>query len=471
MTRSFYASALLFTGLYLLIALYRSILHLQLGLRVGELPSLAGWSSFEFVVWFVWSLLLLKYFHARQYWFTAGALVASLAAALVQFILLYKLLKTRELSDYYVLSAFLASATGALYGVSLLVSAAGRRTWLKAAGGLLLCCEGVMLFSLGWAMRSHEVLLNGTQTYIGQWTALLASLGPALFMMNFWAERATAAKANPSSGESWDAAIHAAAGVALVATLFFGPRLAVETMRIIGDPDQVPQYLRQAAEPYEARTYVNGRGDTLRYRLMKPLGYDSTQHYPLVVCLHGSSGCGRDNVKQVVASLPAQWLSAPENRSKYAAFLLVPQCPLQMSWGGIDGLPAVDSLVVEALLALEQEVKIAKNRRYVAGNSLGGYGVWHLIGTRPELFAAALPISGGGDPALGQRIAGVPLWAFHGAKDRNVPVSGSRDVIEAVKRAGGTPRYTEYPDLAHHIGPQVATTPGLFDWLFAQKRE
>jgi len=86
------------------------------------------------------------------------------------------------------------------------------------------------------------------------------------------------------------------------------------------------------------------------------------------------------------------------------------------------------------------------------------------------MFAAAIPISGGGNPALAQNIVDIPVWAFHGRKDRNVPVSGSRDIIQAIKNAGGDPRYTEYPDERHDIWEKVTNTPGLLDWLFAQKR-
>jgi dipeptidyl aminopeptidase/acylaminoacyl peptidase len=65
----------------------------------------------------------------------------------------------------------------------------------------------------------------------------------------------------------------------------------------------------------------------------------------------------------------------------------------------------------------------------------------------------------------------VAVWAFHGAKDKNVPVSGSRDIVAAMKRSGGHPRYTEFPSLAHSIYDKVKATPGLLDWMFAQKQK
>lgn len=101
--------------------------------------------------------------------------------------------------------------------------------------------------------------------------------------------------------------------------------------------------------------------------------------------------------------------------------------------------------------------------------SRGGYGSWHFIENHPDLFAGAIPVCGEGNPKQAPKIKSVSVWAFHGAKDMNVPVSGSRQMIAAMKKAGGSPQYTEYPDAAHNIWEEVIKTPGLLDWLFAQK--
>ena len=236
------------------------------------------------------------------------------------------------------------------------------------------------------------------------------------------------------------------------------------------NPDFVWEGARTLAAPFEARNFVNDLGDTMRYRLMMPLDYDSAKKYPVVVCLHGSSGSGHDNIKQIATCLPATWLSNEENRKKYPAILFVPQCPERMTWGGLRGAPSVEALVIETLLDLETVLPIDTTRRYIAGNSMGGYGAWRLAATYPEMFAAAIPICGGGDPLLAQQLTKIPIWAFHGEKDMNVPVSGSRDVIDAIEKAGGKPIYTEFPGKAHDIGKEVISTPGLLDWLFAQSK-
>ncbi len=471
MARSFYYSALFVTGLLILLSFFRSFLHFELGAQLYALPSLGQWWVVEYLVSLLWSLILLKYFHFKQFRFTFWVMAVAIAASLYHFILLYALLTTRELNTPYLVATFLVSGIGILYAISLIFSKAGQRPWLKAAG-IFSCLLGVAgMSALIWALQSIAIRQNGTMETIELWGTLLGSLVPVLYFMNFWKERDVAEKVSANRQPSWQGMMDVSAFIALAAMLMIGPKIAVESVRLSHHPDQVSDYQKKSAQPFEARTYVNHEGDTMRYRLLKPLDYDSTKLYPLVVCLHGSSGGGTDNVKQVASSLSALWLSEEGNRMKYPAFLFVPQCPQKAGWGGMPDVPAVDSLVFQTLNALEEELSIDKNRRYVVGISLGGYGAWHLIGTRPEKFAAAIPICGGGNPALAQHMVDVPVWAFHGAKDRNVPVSGSRDMIEAIRQQGGTPRYTEFPDKAHFISEEVKNTPGLLDWLFTQHRD
>ena len=106
-------------------------------------------------------------------------------------------------------------------------------------------------------------------------------------------------------------------------------------------------------------------------------------------------------------------------------------------------------LVIELLKQARNEYTIDSRRIYVTGLSMGGFGTFDLIERHPELFAAAVPICGGGDESAAEKIAKIPLWVFHGAKDKVVPVNRSRKMVEAVKKAGADPRYTEYPNGGH----------------------
>jgi len=120
---------------------------------------------------------------------------------------------------------------------------------------------------------------------------------------------------------------------------------------------------------------------------------------------------------------------------------------------------------------LERELPIDSTRLYLGGLSMGGYGVWDLLARRPNRFAAAFPICGGGDLAKAKSIADIPIWCFHGADDKIVPVGRSQEMIDALNSAGANSvRFSNYPGVGHHAWLNAFAEPELFDWLFAPRR-
>jgi len=109
------------------------------------------------------------------------------------------------------------------------------------------------------------------------------------------------------------------------------------------------------------------------------------------------------------------------------------------------------------------------DRIYVYGQSMGAFATWDILCRRPETFAGAVAVCGGGDECCAAAIAAIPVWVFHGALDDAVKVERSRNMVAALRRAGGQPHYTEYPDVAHNAW-DYAYTPELFHWLFQQHR-
>lgn len=340
------------------------------------------------------------------------------------------------------------------------------RPWLRIAGwyGSLLAITTlclVVIIASGKFIEYHTVIERYHGFILGA-SVILA----LLLAMNFFSELQRES-IDKKSGTP-DNIFYYSTPVAAFVALYFIVSFASAGFRMHADMPLIDAAIRKVAEPFEARIYVNTGGDTLKYRLLKPLDFDPSQTYPIVVSLHGSSGTGNDNYRQVAAALIPEFIAYGSNREKFRAFVFVPQCTFGTSWGG-HPLPAIDQIVFEAMTSLEKEFPIDTTRRYLTGISLGGYGTWHFIASRPEIFAAAIPICGSGNPALAPDFVDVPVWAFHGAHDDRVPVTGSRDMIEALKAAGGHPRYTEFPDAGHDIGRLVCHTPGLLDWLFAQR--
>jgi poly(3-hydroxybutyrate) depolymerase len=146
-----------------------------------------------------------------------------------------------------------------------------------------------------------------------------------------------------------------------------------------------------------------------------------------------------------------------------------------MDWsakaGGMAKEPSVPlKLTLEALAALRKEFSVDEKRLYVTGLSMGGYGTWDVISRYPTLFAAAAPVCGGGDESVAPLIAKVPIWCFHGDADKTVPPERSRNMIEALRRAGGEPKYTEYPGVGHNSWDKAYAEPELATWLFEQRK-
>ncbi|MBO0952542.1 carboxylesterase family protein [Fibrella forsythiae] len=134
---------------------------------------------------------------------------------------------------------------------------------------------------------------------------------------------------------------------------------------------------RALAQPFAEGRYIGSQGDTLRYRIMKPLHYDPRKRYPLVVGLPYT--CWSDNTRQIDACPIAKWLATDENRRQYAAFVFVPRCPPHTGWGGVANTPSVAPLAIEAIRSLDKTFSIDAQRRYVSGVSRGGYGCITLV--------------------------------------------------------------------------------------------
>jgi predicted peptidase len=229
----------------------------------------------------------------------------------------------------------------------------------------------------------------------------------------------------------------------------------------------------------EKKVYTDANGKTLPYRLLKPDDYDPKKKYPLVVFLHGAGERGTDNAKQLIHGVPE--FAKPDVRKAHPCFLIAPQCPDKARWVEVDWgadshtMPKEPSepmrLLLELIPALQKEYSIDDKRLYVTGLSMGGFGTWDLIARKSDWFAAAAPICGGADEATAEKLVKTPVWAFHGDKDPAVKPSRSRNMIEALKKAGGKPKYTEYKDVGHNSWGPAYTDPELMKWLFEQKKD
>jgi len=208
---------------------------------------------------------------------------------------------------------------------------------------------------------------------------------------------------------------------------------------------------------------VEQDGRKLPYVVHVPRDYTPDRKWPVVLFLHGAGERGDDGLKQSQVGLGTALRMLP---GRYPAIVVMPQCATGARWS--------DAMARFALTALDQTMKeysCDPSRQYLTGLSMGGYGSWLIAAQYPERFAAVAPICGGGDPANAAKLKELPIWVFHGDADQAVPVARSREMVEAIKTAGGTRlKYTEYPGVGHNSWDAAYADSMFAQWLFAQKR-
>jgi predicted peptidase len=240
----------------------------------------------------------------------------------------------------------------------------------------------------------------------------------------------------------------------------------------------------QLANLYEARTVRVAPAKDVEpvefaYRLLGPKSITPGTRYPLVIFLHGAGERGNDNPSQL-KYFPT-WMAEQSARQAHPCFVLAPQCRDEQKWVDVDWskiestpqspTPTVDMLaVIAALEDTLQREPIDPARIYLTGLSMGGYGSWDLAARMPDRFAAVLPICGGGDEATAAKIKDLPIWCFHGDADTAVRVERSRTMIEALRAAGGDPKYSELAGVGHDSWTPTYRDPDVLAWLFAQKK-
>ncbi len=194
------------------------------------------------------------------------------------------------------------------------------------------------------------------------------------------------------------------------------------------------------------------------YWIYLPQDYDKQEKVPLLLFLHGAGERGND-LNKVKVHGPPKLIEAGK---KFPFIVVSPQCPEGRWWATHELVALIDNL--------ESKYKIDPDRIYVTGLSMGGFGTWALADRIPNRLAAIAPICGGGNTVTARSFAKLPTWVFHGAKDTVVPLSLSQDMVDAMKKHGGEPKLTIYPEAGHDSWTETYNNPEFYEWLLAQKR-
>ena len=238
-----------------------------------------------------------------------------------------------------------------------------------------------------------------------------------------------------------------------------------------------PFLLFSQTELFEKKNFIV-ENDTLRYRILAPLDYDENEKYPVHLFLHGSGERGNDNESQLFHG-SKQFLDK-NNREKYKSWVIFPQSPNNDWWGGHYDPYKFDynikksealGLVIKLMDEFVQRKDVDSDKVYVTGLSMGGMGTYAILTRRPDMFAAATPICGDGDPSSVSNFAKkVPVWIFHGSLDKTVLPEQSLKMANGIIKAGGNPRITFYENVEHNSWDIAFAEKDFLKWIHSKTK-
>ena len=229
------------------------------------------------------------------------------------------------------------------------------------------------------------------------------------------------------------------------------------------------------AEGFLSRSHQSPRGEIMRYRLFVPAGYSAAKKYPIVMWLHGASGRGSDNLRQISGGnfLGTHVWTAAEIQDKDPVFVLAPQVENTKAWSRPHvntDVPVSLRLAFAILDEVEKKYSIDRDREYLAGQSMGGEGAWAALAMAHGRFAAAIVLCSDGFDDEVAPDAKVPVWIFQGEADPVVSVEQVRHWVAALRQAGGSPKYTEVAGVGHNVWDIAFANHDATAWLLSQRR-
>ncbi len=219
----------------------------------------------------------------------------------------------------------------------------------------------------------------------------------------------------------------------------------------------------------------------LNYRILYPKDFDKKKSYPLTLLLHGIGERGIDNELQL-KYVDRVFLNQ-NNYDNYESVVIFPQAPLDDNWSSVTwddnklSFPKNDpptnslKLVIKLMDSLTNENYADKNRIYLSGLSNGGMGSFELLKYRPNMFASAVIICGGGNPEWAKEFAkSTPVWIAHGSNDQVVNPNFSLKMAEAIINEGGSPKVTFFENVYHNSWDYVFSDSEYLKWMYSRSK-
>ncbi len=187
---------------------------------------------------------------------------------------------------------------------------------------------------------------------------------------------------------------------------------------------------------------------------------NTDESVPLIIYLHGAGSRGNE-LSQMSHAGPIGEL---EKGRKIPAKIVAPQC-----YG--DTWFEFFETLIDFAENTANESGVDKSRIYLTGVSMGAYAAWQLAMTRPDMFAALVPVCGGGMYWNAARLKNMPVWAFHGALDEVVLPEESIKMVRGINKNGGNAKITVFEKADHNAWDPAYSLDEMWNWMFRQTKE
>lgn len=204
-------------------------------------------------------------------------------------------------------------------------------------------------------------------------------------------------------------------------------------------------------------------GKVYPYLVYLPQGYDqTTERYPVIIYLHGSSQRGNDLNRLKSYGMP-KYL---ESGGKLNSIVIAPQCPPGILWD-------TEEWFLTTFNQLKEKYRIDLERVYLTGVSMGGGGTFEIAKKHPGLFAALVPLCAWQSSTTDLcKLSKLPIWTLHGENDTTVPISETEAKVTVLKKCKANIRYNRLSEEGHSIH-WIYENPERYDiysWMFKHKR-
>jgi predicted esterase len=224
---------------------------------------------------------------------------------------------------------------------------------------------------------------------------------------------------------------------------------------------------------FERHYLLAGANEIMPYRVYVPKAYSASKPTGLVIALHGLGG-NEDGFFDNYSQLP------PKLAEQHGLLLAAPLGFRRDGFYGSGMMGAGDIAsrrrgeysekdVLEVLRLMKASYNVDDSRIYLMGHSMGAIGTWSLGSKYPQTWAALVAFAGVGQATLAENMKGIPHFVVHGDADNTVNVSGSRNMVAALKKLNANVTYIEVAG-GSHTDVVVPNLPKAFEFMTGQRK-